>query len=77
MPVPCDGRRVSFAVEGKGEVVSVGNSDPRGLDSFKDTASHPLYNGRAGLYIRRTDPGTVRLVASAVALRPATIQFDR
>ena len=74
--VPRESRRVSFAVEGNGEVVSVGNSNPRGLDSFKYTASHPLYNGRAGLYVRRTGAGMVRLVAFADGLRRATVQFD-
>lgn len=75
VPVPRDGRRVSFSVEGNGMLVSVGNSNPRGLDSFKDTSSHTLYNGRAGLYLRRTGPGPVRLVASAESLRPSAIQF--
>ncbi len=75
VPVPRDNRRVSFAVEGCGAIVSVGNSNPRGLDSFKETASHPLYNGRAGLFIRRTGPGAVRLVASSDGLRAASIEF--
>ncbi len=75
VPIPRDGRRVSFAVEGPGEIVSVGNSNPRGLDSFKDVSSHPLYNGRAGLYIRRTGPGKVRLTASAEGLKSATLSF--
>ena len=75
VPVMRDNRRVSFAVEGGGEIVSVGNSNPRGLDSFKATSSHPLYNGRAGLFLRRTGPGNVRLTASAQNLRPATLEL--
>ena len=75
VPVMRDNRRVSFAVEGGGEIVSVGNSNPRGLDSFKATSSHPLYNGRAGLFLRRTGPGNVRLIASAQNLRPATLEL--
>ena len=74
-PVPRDSRRVSFSVEGPGEIVSVGNSNPRGLDSFKDTRSHPLYNGRAGLAIRRTGSGKVVLRASAEGLAPAAFEF--
>ena len=76
-PVPRDNRRVSFSVEGPGEIVSVGNSDPRGLDSFKDVASHPLHNGRAGLAIRRTGPGEIKLTASADVLAPAVVTFAR
>ena len=73
--VPNDRRRVSFAVEGPGRIVSVGNSDPHGMDCFKDVASHPLYNGRAGLFIRRTGSGPVRLVASSAGLCAATVEF--
>ena len=76
VPVPRDGRRISFSVEGNGQIVSVGNANPRGHDSFKDTSSHPLYNGRAGLYIRRTGSGAVRLVASAEGLAAAEIKFE-
>ena len=76
VPVPRDGRRISFSVEGNGQIVSVGNANPRGHDSFKDTSSHPLYNGRAGLYIRRTGSGAIRLVASAGGLAAAEIKFE-
>ena len=74
-PVPRDARRVAFAVEGPGEIVSVGNSDPRGLHSFKDVKSHPLCNGRAGLAIRRTGVGKVVLRASADGLASAAVEF--
>ena len=74
-PVPRDNRRIAFALEGPGQIVSVGNSNPRGHDSFKDVASHPLHNGRAGLVLRRTGPGEVRLTASAEGLASATATF--
>ena len=74
-PVPRDNRRIGFAVEGPGQIVSVGNSDPRGTDSFKDVASHPLRNGRAGLALRRTGPGTVALTATANGLETAKVEF--
>ena len=77
VPVPRDNRRVSFAIEGPGEIVSVGNSNPRGHDSFKDVSSHPLCNGRAGLFIRRTGPGAVTLHASAPNLSPAQCIFNK
>ena len=74
--VPRDNRRVSFSVEGPARIVSVGNSNPRGLDSFKEVSSHPLYNGRAGLYISRTGAGAVKLTASAEGLASAAVRFD-
>ena len=70
-PVMRDNRRVKFAVEGPGKIVSVGNSDPRGLESFKAVESHPLYNGRAGLFIRSAGEGKVRLVATADGVKEA------
>jgi len=74
-PIPRDNRRVSFKVEGPGEIVAVGNSNPRGLDSFKDTASHPLCNGRAGLVMRRTGKGDVTLTAAADGLGKGACEF--
>ncbi len=73
--VPRENRLVSFAVEGPAEIVAAGNSDPRGLRSFRDVAAHPLYNGRAGLYLRRTGPGAARLTASAEGVGPAMVEF--
>ena len=72
--VPRDSRRISFSVEGPAKIVSVGNANPRGLDSFKDVSSHPLHNGRAGLYLRRTGPGEIALTASADGLVPAVFR---
>ena len=74
-PVPRDNRRISFSIEGPGQIVSVGNSDPRGHDSFKVTSSHPLHNGRAGLVLRRMAPGEIKLTASADGLISATKLF--
>ncbi len=74
-PIPRDNRRVSFKVEGPGEIVSVGNSNPRGLDSFKETASHPLCYGRAGLALRRTGKGDVTLTAAADGLGKGACKF--
>lgn len=57
VPVPKRSDRVFFTLKGPGSIVSVGNADPRGAESFKNTASHCLYNGRAGLFIRRNKNG--------------------
>ena len=74
--VPRDNRRVSFRVEGPAKIVSVGNSNPRGRESFKATDSHLLHNGRAGLALTRTGPGKVSLVAEADGLRAACATFE-
>ena len=75
VPVPRDSRRVSFSVDGPAEIVAVGNSNPRGTDSFKDVSSHPLCNGRAGLAVRRIGSGEVVLRASAEGLAGAEARF--
>lgn len=74
-PVPRDDRRVDFRTTGAVEIVSVGNSDPRGHDSFKDVSSHPLRAGRAGLAVRRTGPGPATLTATADGLLPAKVEW--
>ena len=65
--------RIRFSLSGPGEIVAVGNGNPRGLDAFADTASHPLYFGKAVAVIRRQAGTTapVTLTASADGLAPA------
>ncbi len=74
--VPRDNRRVSFKIEGPGEIVSVGNPDPRGLDSFKETSSHPLYNGVAAVAVRRIGSGKVVLSAAADGVEKGVLVFE-
>ncbi len=66
--------RIRFALTGPGEIVAVGNGNPRGLDAFTDTASHPLYFGKAVAVLRRQAGTTapVTLTASADGLATAT-----
>jgi beta-galactosidase len=73
--IPDANTRVDFNVEGTGEIVSVGNADPAGLDSFKDVASHPLFFGYAVAVVRRKGPGEIRLKAAARGLQPARFVF--
>lgn len=77
VPVPSAKDRISFKLEGPGEILSVGNADPRGYDPFKDTASHPLFFGRAGLVVRRLPgrEGPITLTASAAGMQPASFTF--
>jgi beta-galactosidase len=77
-PVPDDHRRIRFVLTGPGEIVAVGNADPRGRDSFKKTDSHTLFFGRAGLAVRRfkdrREP--IILTASADGLEPAVVTLS-
>jgi len=74
--VPNDNRRISFAAEGC-EIIAVGNSDPRGMDSFKDVGSHPLCFGRAAVYLRLNPDTAARLTASAEGVATATVEISR
>ena len=69
--VPAAARRVAFTLSGAGEIVAVGNANPRALESFKATAAHPLHDGRCAVYVRRTGAGPLALRATATGLRGA------
>ena len=73
--VPDAAMRVAFALSGAGEIVSVGNANPRATESFKATASHPIHYGRAAVYVRRTGPGRIVLRAEAPGLKAAEVEF--
>ena len=77
LPLATD--RVSFKLEGPGEIVAVGNGSQSGLDSFTDTSSHPLYCGRALVVVRRTGGSglPLKLTASAPSVRSASVTFSR
>lgn len=55
---------VSLKVTGPGKAIAVGNGDARGYESFCDTDSHSLYNGRALVIVRRTAAGEISLSAT-------------
>ena len=74
---PRAANRVFFRVEGPAAIEAVGNGGQFDLDSFKDTSSHRLFNGKAVVILRRVRGGTapVRLTASADGLAPASVGF--
>ena len=69
--------RVSFNLTGPGKLLAVGNGNPRGHDSFKDVASHPLYFGKAVAVVRRDKgaTGPITLTVSAEGLKSAVATF--
>ena len=68
-------RRVNFELEGPGEIVAVGNGDPRGFDSFKQVSSHPLYYGKAVVVVRRRGAGEIWIKAAVPGLKSAEHQW--
>ena len=74
---PWGTNRVTFAIAGPGKILAVGNANPRGLDSFANVASHPLYYGRAAIVIRRTAPGTISLTARAKGLADGVLKLNQ
>jgi len=68
--------RVNFAVKGPATIEAVGNGNAMGLDSFKETRSHPLYNGTAAVVLRRTGKGDVKLEATARGVAKAEASFS-
>ncbi len=66
-----------FAVSGPGEIVAVGNGNPRATDAFTATARHPLYFGKAVAVVRRRagQDGPVTLTVAGEGLAPAAAVF--
>jgi len=74
---PRAANRIRFRLTGPGEIVAVGNGNPRATDSFADTASHPLYFGKAVAVVRRSagKTGPVTLTATSDGLAPDAVTF--
>ena len=63
--------RVNFKLEGPGKILGVGNGNPHAFEAFTETASHPLFFGKAMAVIRREGPGELTLSVSSDGLSPA------
>ena len=70
---PLSSARIDFSIEGAGELVAVGNGNPRDYESFGKTDSHRLYFGKAVAVVRRIGNGEVWLTASSAGLRKARL----
>ncbi len=68
---------INFSITGPGRIISVGNGNPRGMKSFKEIGSHPLYFGKAVVVVRRNkgESGKIVLTAAAEGLKPAAVEF--
>ena len=68
---------VAFALSGPGEIVAVGNGDPKSYKSFKDVSGHPLYYGKCVAVVARK-PGSsapIVLTANVAGLKGASVEF--
>ena len=63
--------RVNFKLDGPGKILGVGNGNPHEFEAFTETASHPLFFGKAMAVIRRDGPGELTLTVSADGLASA------
>ena len=65
---------IHFSLTGPGDIVAVGNGNPRATDSFADVSKHPLYFGKAVAVVRRHTgkKGKIVLTATADGLVPAS-----
>ena len=63
-PVPGRSDRIRFSLQGPGRILAVGNGNAHGTDSFRETSSHPLFNGRLLVIVRRDgeEPCTLQAV---------------
>ena len=75
--LPTANSKVSFRLEGPGEIVAVGNGSSHGLEPFTDVSSHSLYNGCALVIVRRNGalPQPLKLSASCGNLRQAKVEI--
>jgi len=67
--------RVLFRLERPGEIVSVGNGDPSGMKSFKETTAHDLFQGAAIAAMRRTGRGRLVLTVASDGLTSAKTEL--
>ena len=68
--------RVYFSCTG-GEIVAVGNADPRGRESFSYVKSHKLFFGKAMVVVRLNSSGAAVLEASSPAFKSASIRLGK
>lgn len=69
-PVFRESAKVRFRVEGPAELIGVDNGDIQSAEPYCNDAVH-LYNGRAGVALRITGSGRVRVSAFASGMRMA------
>lgn len=70
---PKANHKISFSVEGPGEIVGVASGDPTNHESFKGT-SHKALNGKCLVIVQSTEKeGTIKVTAKAAGLNESTL----
>ena len=70
---------IRFRAEGPGEILAVGNANPRQTRRrFDQVDGHCLYQGQAGLVLRRRigENGRIRIIAEREGLCRSEVIFD-
>jgi beta-galactosidase len=74
--VPRSHNRVTFSIEGPGEIIAVGNGDPTSHEPFQ-ASERRVFNGLALVVVRseKGKAGAVRLTAASAGLEGSTLQL--
>lgn len=73
--VPRSHNKVTFAIDGPGEVVAVDNGDPTSFEPFQ-ALERKAFNGLCLVIVRSSgEPGSITLKASSAGLAPAAIKI--
>ena len=65
--------RLQFRLEGNGTILGVGNGNAHAFEAFTETATHPLFYGKAVAVIRRDASGPLSLTVTSEGLTAATV----
>jgi beta-galactosidase len=74
--VPRSHNKVTFSIEGPGEIIAVGNGDPTSHESFQATERN-VFNGLALVVVRsvRGESGAIKLTASSEGLLETKLEL--
>ncbi|HEY6504999.1 MAG TPA: beta-galactosidase, partial [Chitinophagaceae bacterium] len=74
--VPDANNKVSFSIEGPGEIVATDNGDPANLVSFA-SKDREAYFGLVLVIVRseKGKPGVIRITASSPGLKTGTVEI--
>ena len=75
--VPDADNKVTFSIEGPGEIVATDNGDPANLVSFA-SKERAAFSGLVLAIVRsqKGRPGLIKITASSEGLKPALIQIN-
>ena len=72
--MPDANNKITFTIEGPGEIIATDNGDPASLVSFA-SKERQAYFGLILAIVRSLKPGTIKISAISPGLRKATIEI--